>query len=435
MKKIIIFSFLAITLFGCKKKYFGDVNKNPNSPNIVEPKVILPGIEAAFSYSFGGDAARFSGILNQQIKGKARQFTVLEQYNFNGNDVETLYETNIYTKILIEIKKLKEISTKNNFHYYNGISKSIEAYTVLFLADFWDSAPYSEALQGFDNLQPKYDSQAELYNTVFKLLDEAENDLSQPDGGSKVPLEDDLIYNGDVNKWIGFIHFIEARANLRLAKKDASKYQDVLNAVNNGLTTDFSFPYTGGAISNPMYQFIQDWQDDIEIGTKMKDLLTTYNDPREPLYNQSFNSEYNTYIKMDRPHVIGSLCEQAFIKAECQFKINGPNAAYTDYIDGITLALQNEGISQSEINTYLAQNSVDPGAANLTLEHIINQKYLALLFEHETYTDWRRTGYPTLVSNTGLSIPRRFPVPQSELNLNGSNASFISITTPVTWDN
>lgn len=439
MKKLIIFSFLALIAFSCKKKYFGDINKNSNAPAVVDPKVVLPGIEAAISYTFGGEAARFAGILNQQIKGIGRQWTVLEQYKFNGNDVETLYETNIYTKILMEIKNVKTVSTKNKFHYYNGIVKSLEAYTLLFVADFWDSAPYSDALQGLDQIQPKYDSQAELYESVFKLLNEAKNDLSETDGGSQQPFEDDIIYGGDVTKWLGFVYFMEARANLRLAKKNPTKYQDALNALNNGLTHDFIFPYTGGAISHPMYQFIQDWPD-IELGKRMKELLTDYSDPRKSLYDQPFDlnpysETFNTYLKMNRPHYIGSLVEQSFIKAECQFKINGPNAAHTDYINGITLALQNEGISQSDINTYLAQNSVDPGAANLTLEHIINQKYLALLFEHETYTDWRRTGYPTLVSNTGLSIPRRFPVPQSELNLNGSNASFISITTPVTWDN
>ncbi|MBI1836882.1 MAG: SusD/RagB family nutrient-binding outer membrane lipoprotein [Flavobacteriia bacterium] len=433
MKKLLLFCVLAVSITACKK-YFGKVNENPNNPNSVEPKVILPGIEAAISYTFGGDAARFSGILNQQIKGVERQWTVLEQYKFNGSDVENMYESNIYTKILMEIKKLKETATKNGYHHYNGISKSLEAYTVLFLADFWDSAPYSEALNGFNNIQPAYDSQEKLYATVFDLLEQARADLGQADGGAKTPSDDDLIYNGDVNKWIEFTYFLEARANLRLAKKDASKYQDALNAINNGLSADTKFPYPGGAISNPMYQFIQDWPD-ITIGKRMSELLTNYNDPRNALYDQPFNVDDNTYILGDKPHVIASLIEQAFIKAECKFQISGAASAHNDYIEGITLALQRDGISQTNINTYLAQNAIDPGAANITLEHIINQKYIALIFEHETFTDWRRTNFPTLVSNTGTPIPRRFPVPQSELNLNGANASYIPITKPVTWDN
>ncbi len=434
MKPYILLILLAGSLVTSScKKYFGDINTNPNSPEVVEPKVLLPGIEAAISYSMGGDAARFSGILTQQIEGVSRQWAVLQKYKFVGSDVETLYETNLYTRILMGIKSVKTISTEKRYHYYNGIAKSLEAYTVLFLADFWDSAPYSDALQGLKKLQPKYDSQAQLYATVFDLLAQAKDDLGQTDGGAKVPGSDDLMFGGDVNKWIGFANFVEARANLRLALSDASKYQTALDLLGNGLTADLAFPYSGGAFSNPMYQFLQDWQD-ISLGTRISELLTTYNDPRDSVYNQPFDVSVNTYITGDKSHVIASLIEQSFIMAECKFKISGPAAAHADYINGITLAMQRDGIASTDVTTYLAQNAVDPGAGSLTLEHIINQKYIALLFEHETFTDWRRTGFPTLVPNNGSQVPVRFPAAQSELNLNSANVPASTIYKPVTWD-
>lgn len=433
MKRYIIVSLLIVvtSLTACKK-YFGDINTNPNSPSVVEPKIMLPGIEAAVSYTFGGDGARFSAILNQQIKGVSRQWAVLENYTFVGSDVESMYETNIYPKILMEIKNLKEISTKNGYHHYNGIAKTLEAYTLLFLADFWNSAPYSDAFKGLDNIQPKFDSQTELYADVFQLLAEARTDLSQTDGGAKVPAEDDIMYQGDVNKWIGLTNFIEARANLRLAKADASKYQTALTLVNSGLTNDLVFPYSGGAFSNPMYQFILDWTD-LSIGTRIDELMTTYNDPRSPIYSQPFE-DGNTYFASNKSHVITSLIEQEFIKAECNFRISGSAAAHQFYLNGITLALQSLSIPQTDIDTYLAQNSIDPGVNNITLELIMNQKYLALFMEHESFTDWRRTGFPTLVPNTGSMIPRRFPTPQSELNLNGANVPQSTIYSTVDWD-
>ena len=434
MKKSILFSLLAVvlSLTACKK-YFGDVNTNPNNPLSVEPKVILPGIETAISYSLGGDAARFSAILNQQLTGIDRQWTVLEKYKFVGSDVEELYETNIYTKVLVEIHNLKIIANENGYHHYNGVAKTLEAYTLLFVTDFWDASPYSDAFKGFNNLQPKYDSQAELYSTVFSLLADARSDLNQPNGGSKVPAEDDLMYGGDITKWIGLTNFIEARANLRLAKNNASKYQDALTAINSGLTADWQYPYSGGAFAHPMNQFNVNWGS-VALGNRITELLTTYNDPRMPLYNQPFD-ESNTYFTDNKNHVIASLIEQEFIMAECKFQISGPASAYTNYINGITLALQRDGVSSTDITTYLAQNSVDPGAGSITLEHIINQKYLALILEHETFTDWRRTGFPTLVPNNGSVIPRRFQTPQSELNLNAGNVPQSTIFSRVTWDN
>ncbi len=434
MKKYIVLSLLAF-IFGstsCKKKFFGDVNKNPNNPYSVDPKVILPGIEANLSYTFGGDAARYAGIYNQQIEGVDRQWSLLNDYKFTGNDVESMYENNIYTKILMEIHGLKEVCTKNDYHHYNGIAKTLEAYTLLFLADFWDSAPYSDAFKGLGNLQPKYDSHAELYASVFKLLVEARVDLAQADGGLKQPINEgsDLMYGGDVDKWKDLTYFIEARANLRLAKADPTKYQTVLDLLNTGLNNDFSFPYSGGAFAHPMYQFNSQWEA-VVVGKRMTELLTDYSDPRTEMYSQYFDWQ-NTYWSENKTHVIASLIEQEFIKAECTFRISGSGVAHPFYINAITLALERDGVSPADIATYLGQASVDPGT--ITLELIMNQKYIALFLEHETFTDWRRTGFPTLTPNNGSVVPRRFPIPQSERNLNGANVPSSTIYKPVTWD-
>ena len=99
----------------------------------------------------------------------------------------TLFEDNLYADVLMEINRMKKISTEKGYHYYNGIAKAMEAYTLLFITDNWNKAPYSEAFQGINNLQPKYDSQAELFATIFELLNQAELDLNQADGGSLIP--------------------------------------------------------------------------------------------------------------------------------------------------------------------------------------------------------------------------------------------------------
>ena len=67
MKKIAFLTILgAITLVSCKK-YFGDVNTDPNNPIEVTPAAVLPGIEAKLSYALAGDGSRFSTLLTQQI--------------------------------------------------------------------------------------------------------------------------------------------------------------------------------------------------------------------------------------------------------------------------------------------------------------------------------------------------------------------------------
>jgi hypothetical protein len=90
------------------------------------------------------------------------------------------------------------------------------------------------------------------------------------------------------------------------------------------------------------------------------------------------------------------------------------------------------GLSASAA-AYLAQASVDPGAGSLTLNLIMTQKHLALFMEPELFNDWRRTGFPALTPNAGSQIPRRFPYPQQELNLN-SNTPQATIYSKVAWD-
>ena len=354
----------------------------------------------------------------------------MQNYNFVGEDVNTPYEV-LYADVLQELKELQKVADRDGLNHYNGVAKTLEAYTLLFVADHWDSSPYSEAFQGIDNLQPAYDSQQDLYASVFSLLASARNDFALAPG-AVAPGGDDLLYQGSVADWIGLTNFIEARANLRLAKNDPSKYQDALTAITSGLTRDLVYTYTGGNFAHPMYQF-NEQRGDCSIGVRITELLTDYNDPRDPLYNQVFD-EANTYITPGYSDKMATLVEQKFIEAECTFQISGAAGAHPLYLEGITLALQAEGISAADIATYLGQASVDPGAASLTLEHIVNQKYLSLFLHSETFTDWRRTGFPTIVPNAGSTVPRRFPVPQSERNLNSGNIPAATIYSQVDWD-
>ena len=432
MKFLSIFIILAsLTMTASCKKYFDGKNTDPDNPLTVPPNIVLPGIQATLCYSMGGDASRYASIYTQHITGVSRQWAVLQDYKFFGEDVNTLFEDNLYADVLVEINRMKSYSTEKGYHYYNGIGKTMEAYTLLFIADFWNSAPYSQAFQGLNELQPRYDSQSELYTSIFNLITEAKADFNQPDGGDLIPGSDDLIYGGDIPSWVGFLSFVEARAYLHLAKNDPSKYQDALNALSGGgLVTDAAYQF-GPEHRNPMFQFNQE-RGDCSVGGFLSNLVTTLNDPRAALYNQDF-TEDNTFLTDSRSFFLATKAEQHFILAECNFQLSGSGAAYQNYLDGINASLTGYGLSSSAA-AYLGQAAVDPGSGSLTLELIMTQKYIALFMEPELFNDWRRTGFPVLTPNAGSTIPRRFPYPQQELNLN-QNTPQATIYSPVDWDN
>jgi len=87
-------------------------------------------------------------------------------------------------------------------------------------------------------------------------------------------------------------------------------------------------------------------------------------------------------------------------------------------------------------NDYLSSPAVDPGDGNLTLQHIIMQKYIALYADPEVFSDWRRTGIPQLTPNVGNEVPRRLPYAENEIlsNENTPSPANVNIFTRVWWD-
>jgi hypothetical protein len=78
-------------------------------------------------------------------------------------------------------------------------------------------------------------------------------------------------------------------------------------------------------------------------------------------------------------------------------------------------------------------------SGTISLDKIMTQKYIAMYLDVEAFNDWRRTGIPHLLPNTGNVtgdiIPRRLPYPQSERLFNGANLpSDNAITSRVWWD-
>jgi hypothetical protein len=92
--------------------------------------------------------------------------------------------------------------------------------------------------------------------------------------------------------------------------------------------------------------------------------------------------------------------------------------------------MQNLGVSQSDIDAYLA--SRPPLTARNTLEAIITEKYIANFLKVEPWNDWRRTGYPVLEVVEGSmlpGIPRRIRTPGAELSSNAVDVRATGIDT------
>lgn len=440
MKKIlyvVYISLISIGIVSCEE-FLEGTNENPNDPTSVSPAALLAPAELALAFEYNSNISRFSGIFVQQVEGVARQWAGFNNYTLAGSNFENDW-TNFYVDVLQNLKIMTDNTTKEGYNHYVGVGKTLTAFSLLTMTDYWNSIPYSEAFAGIDLLQPKYDSQADIYAEVHKLLTEARTSFSSDDGG--LALSGDEIYGNNIALWIKATHAIDARAYLHQGLLSNTNYTNALASINNAFSSsdeNFSFKFgSGAATASPWYQFNRD-RGDIGFNQTYGDALTSVNDPRLDIYDGDGTSLFgdtvdsHEFFVIDQPVDLISYTELMFAKAECLLQSGGSQTDIKEsYLEGIKSSFSSLGLTTSQYNTYISQTVVNP--AVISLENIITQKWFALYANPESYSDWRRTGIPSLTPNNGAAIPTRLLYPQSEIELN-ANTPTVLLTDKVDWD-
>jgi hypothetical protein len=452
MKKIIIsLFFLTIIFSSCEDWIDPSINEDPNNPDDVAMAQLVAPIEANLAYIVGGELARWDCVWMQQIAGLQSQAADCDIYVFGESDGTNAWSWNLYSPGMISTKVLMEKADSLKSPHYAGVGKVLMAYHLGVTTDHWGDIPYSDALNGLKyQFKSKYDTQEQIYTTIFSLLNEAITDL-QASSSLFSPGDEDLIYSGDLKKWLKTAYALKARYSMHLAKlKGATAYTDALDAVSKSYTAngdDFMVTF-GDAYnnSNPIYQSESERSGYYGASATYMNMLSASNDPRKAVYFDgtvgSKPGEANgdaaiigeNYASPTSPVYLMSYTELKFIEAEASFKTNDFERATAAYNEGLKASLLREGVF-GDGAWYTANLETE---ATITLEKIMNQKYLSSYLQIETWTDWRRTGYPALVKATGAvtdEIPRRLLYPDDERLYNGENMpKGQTITSRLWWD-
>ncbi len=107
------------------------------------------------------------------------------------------------------------------------------------VTDLWGPIPYANAGSG-DETVP-YDSQKDVYYQMFDDLDEAVNALNDAldsDSNANAFGGGDLIYSGDVKKWVKFANTLRLRLAIRISNIEPSKAKTEAEAAVAGETMD-----------------------------------------------------------------------------------------------------------------------------------------------------------------------------------------------------
>jgi hypothetical protein len=216
---------------------------------------------------------------------------------------------------------------------------------------------------------------------------------------------------------------------------------------------------------NPWYQYTIDnrWIDDARLSQTYVERLQALNDPRliiqaQPTENEGIivgvpNGEGsgtnedisaigNFYSDAGAPLQWLTYAEAKFLQAEATFRTQGAAVAESIYKEAIQVSMDELGVAPEEASAYVAAQTL---TAADPLEQIMEQKYIALFLQFESYNDWRRTGYPNDLALAAdaftTAIPVRFPYPEQELLNNAENVAqtgvpvgYDALVIPVWWD-
>jgi hypothetical protein len=452
-----IVAVLIVMTVSCKKWIDPDINTDPSKPTDVNVNAILPIATAGMGYTAGGDLKYAACMWMQQMAGAANQPLAYDNYVYTQSDVDNVWKWNLYAGPMMDCYRIIQKANAEGSPYYAGIAKVMMAYQLGCVTDLWGNVPYSQAFQGSANLTPAYDSQEQIYDSLFSLLDHAVLDF-QASENFRQPGADDLIYHGNLEHWTKAAYALKARYKLHLCKRNGiSAYNDALTALNSAFTTNFDdFELNFGIASNennPLYQF-NNQRGDIVVGAYLVDTMLAHNDPRIELFvdgsygylgsapgegniDASYIGSY--YASANSPVPFISYVECKFIEAECKFKTGDFGGAASAYNTAIKSSFAKLFITDTAAAN-LAYEAIyaNETGDSISLEKIMQQKYFALCFQLEVYNDWRRTGLPVLqpaVSGVISEIPRRYPYPSSERLYNSSNVPDVTLTTKVWWDN
>lgn len=418
MKKLIIFFTLAMfVLYGCDLVS----NEDPNVPGqgsatqlLSNAMLSLPGLSSSPQGEY--NAQYLSELI--YIDGSLYQEGTTSFYSW-------------YQGPLVNLQAAQGNAINPN---QEAVARILKAYYFWNITDRWGDIPYSEALNGTDDFTPAYDTQQAIYDSLFAELKTAGDQLD-PTGS----LEDDIMYNGDIEKWRKLSNTVRLLMAVRLSEVDADKAaQEAQDALNDGIMTsnddNFVFRHLASE-NNENYWYDQVVRQSREwwaLSEGLVGLMKPVNDPRLPVYGDpaissgefiglTFGTSDESQIsaqdysllgadihEQDAPVYLVTYAEALFAKAEAAQRGWIAENAEESYNQAIQNSIRQWTNGASDGNSFISQAEIAYDPAN-GLEQIVTQRYVHLYMHgYQAWALYRRTGYPDIMeSPRGRDVPLR----------------------------
>ena len=456
--------FSAGMTIGCTGD-FDEMNENPMGITKGDPGYIMPYIQEvgtridAWPYQVGENL--HTNLYAQYFANSTPAFNS-DCYTYNNSWINDGFWIPYYAGVLKHIRKVEEIVAESP--EYDNIYQTMRIFAASCTAqitDVFGDVPYSEA--GSGNSAAKFDSQQSIYMSLFKELTDAVNALKDhKDDNRYVDFKknQDLVYEGDFNKWMKLANSLRLRLAMRLSFVDpatSKREAEAALSAPGGVFADNSdnagvYISGAGSCGWPLYQ-ISGWGE-FCMSKTMENIVKTTSSVADPRMNlwfghvESSNWKNPLYVGIpnglsvsdlgeypDRSYVWGLMtmpkwntehvkdenfkvlirqrimgyAEVCLLKAEAALRnYAGAGDAETNYLAGIQASFDFE---RSTVDENLYSTNLDEAykttgsvAWNSALDfeghlkQIITQKWLAVYPNGvEAWSEFRRTGYPDLI--------------------------------------
>jgi hypothetical protein len=478
-KYILSFIFGATILSGCTKG-FDKANTDPTTAADVPASALLTkGLLDVSGYDYATWRANFiyTTLFVQQFASTGWPQGDKYFYDEGYSSAQWAdYYPNTIKGLSNLVAKTTGSATDVN---YNAAGRMLKAFAFMRLTDLYGDVPYFDASKGYtDNvLLPKYDEQQAIYADMLKELETAGAafDAGQP------LLGDITAYSGNVTLWKKATYSLMLRLAMRLSKVDATSAAAwVAKAQAGGLIASteeaFRVQHLNGQYDNPNSHILgyypnarQDLKaNNFKFSKKFYDQLATTLDPRlgilfvvgdgtaedgtpglqKGLPNGTdpaslpggalgtYSKLRGTFLEANDPNILISYAQTQLLLAEAAERGWASGTPATYFHTGVLSAINQWKLldASGSVSFNDAANATWANALPYagTLEqklNAINTQYwvASLLDGHESFANWRRSGYPVLtpvnyVGNyTGGVIPRRLQYPSGESGVNKAN--------------
>ena len=223
MKKYIL-SVLSIAFLGltsCTEDIMDDINKDnqhPSPENVSAALQLTDAIMATGFSTVSGDYAFYLSSLTEQEIGVGNNQLMRAELRNSAEWAASTTFNNVWNATygnLMNIRQMIEkitTGTQGNAEKYDllGMAQTLEALNFGILTDMHGDIPYSEALQGQENLQPKLDAQKDVYTGILNTLEDAIKNLEKGKDLESAGNQD-IAFGNDNEQWMATAYALKAR--------------------------------------------------------------------------------------------------------------------------------------------------------------------------------------------------------------------------------